>query len=360
MSKNVSIFAGRKALGLIRDNGFSPEMVEVVAGAAGGPKWLVLYHMDRFLFSSWLVPRTRPLYLIGSSIGAWRFSALCRKKPLQALDRFAEAYIGQTYARKPTAREVTEETVRIMDAFLDDEGVREILNHPFHRLNLLSVYCRRLASADAKPLLGPVILASALLNMIDRRFLKFFYKRALFYNPKNPPPFWNMNGFPPIRTPLDEKNLRSALLATGSIPLVMNRVKDIPGAPAGVYRDGGVVDYHLDIDFMRRKDKIVLYPHYRDRIVPGWFDKKLAGRKPGADRMAQVLMVSPSESFVSRLPLGKISDRNDFWLFKGRDRERIAYWKKVVEAGRQFAEDFAEVLESRRIRELARPMDCRN
>ncbi len=344
---------------MIRDNGLSPEMVEVVAGAAGGPKWLVLYHMDRFLFSSWLAPRTRPLYLIGSSIGAWRFSALCQKNPLEALDRFAEAYVGQTYDRKPTSRDVTEETIRIMDAFLDDDGVREILNHPYLRLNLLAVYCRHLTSVDAKAVLGPTILTSALLNMIDRRFLKLFFKRTLFYNPKNPPPFLNMNEFPPCRTPLDEKNLRSALLATGSIPLVMDRVKNIPGAPKGAYRDGGVIDYHLDIDFMRREDKIVLYPHYKDRIVPGWFDKRLPGRKPCANRMAQVLMVSPSESFVSKLPLGKISDRNDFLLFKGRDRERIRYWKKVVEAGRRLAEDFAEVLESGRIRELARPMDCR-
>lgn len=359
MSKNLNISAGKRALALIRDNGLAPDMVQVVAGAAGGPKWLILYHLDRFLFSSWIIPRISPLYLIGSSIGAWRFAALSQKDPAGALEKFLCAYLGQTYNSKPTPREVTEETIRIMDAFLDDNGIQEILNHSFLRLNLLAVYCRRLASVDAKAVLGPSIAISALLNMIDRRLLKCLFRRTLFYNPQSEPPFWNMNHFPPVKTPLNKNNLRSALLATGSIPLVMSRVKNIHGAPAGVYRDGGVIDYHLDIDFTRNKDKIVLYPHYTDRIVPGWFDKKLASRKPGADRMAPVLMVSPSESFVSKLPLGKISDRNDFWLFKGKDKERVEYWKNVVDMGRHLAEDFAESLESGRIRKLVRPMECR-
>ncbi len=34
--------AGSQALEIIRDEGLRPERVRVVAGAAGGPKWLVL------------------------------------------------------------------------------------------------------------------------------------------------------------------------------------------------------------------------------------------------------------------------------------------------------------------------------
>ena len=358
MAENLTVLAGKKALAKIRDSGLSPGMVDVVAGAAGGPKWLLLNRLDRFLVSSWFAGRTRPLHLIGSSIGAWRFAALSQQDPLKALDRFTEAYIGQTYEKKPSAQDVTDETQHIMDAYLDDEAVRHVLNHPYLRINLLAVYCRRLGCLDAKAALGPYVAASALANLVDRRFLRWFYKRALFYNPKTPPPFLHMNGFPTLRIPLDEANFRSALLATGSIPLVMSGVKSIPGAPRGVYRDGGVIDYHLDIEFSKRKDMIVLYPHYRDRIVPGWFDKKLHGRKPNAERMANVVMLAPSESFVSDLPYGKISDRNDFWLFKGKDRERIRYWKTVVDRGRLLAGEFEEAVESGRIRHMARPLCC--
>jgi hypothetical protein len=58
-----------------------------------------------------------------------------------------------------------------------------------------------------------------------------------------------LTGFPVHRVALDETNFRPALMATGSIPLVMSPVRKIPGAPDGAYWDGGVIDYHLDIPF---------------------------------------------------------------------------------------------------------------
>jgi hypothetical protein len=357
MSSNIEIFAGKKALSLIRNRGLEPDMVEVIAGAAGGPKWLILYHLDRFIFSSWITRRTRPLFLIGSSIGAWRFAALSQKDPLNSLQKFKDAYINQTYSTKPTPGEVTQETIRIMNTFLNDSGIDEILNHPYLRLNFMAVYCKSIVSWDHHSILGPAILASALLNLIDRRLLKWFYKRTLFYHSKSIPPFIKMNQFPILKAPLDQKNIRDALLATGSIPLVMKGVKNISGTTTGVYRDGGIIDYHLDIDFINREDKIVLYPHFMDHVIPGWFDKRLPHRKPDPNRMASVLMVSPSKDFVSKLPLGKISDRHDFFLFKGKDKERIEYWKKVVCMGKQLAEDFHDILGSGRIRHMVQPLD---
>jgi hypothetical protein len=274
------------------------------------------------------------------------------------LDKLAEAYINQTYIKKPSAFEVTEESIRILDAFLDNEAVSEVLLHPYLRLNLLAVHCRGPAASDFMPILGPSVAAAALLNVMDRRFLKLFFRRALFYNPVNPPPFMEMNQFQTLRVPLNEKNLRGALLASGSIPIVMSGIKNIPEAPRGMYRDGGVIDYHLDIDFRVGSDRIVLYPHYKNRIIPGWFDKKLTRRKPDSDRMSSVLMICPSEFFVSKLPHGKIPDRKDFQFFKGKDKERIEYWKTVLEMGRMLSEEFADAVESGKIRERVRPLAC--
>ena len=64
-------------------------MVDVVAGAAGGPKWLVLCGLDRAIFTSWIMERTRPVHLLGSSVGAWRFAALAQG--MDAYERFLEA-----------------------------------------------------------------------------------------------------------------------------------------------------------------------------------------------------------------------------------------------------------------------------
>lgn len=68
--------------------------------------------------------------------------------------------------------------------------------------------------------------------------------------------------------------LRDALLASGSIPLVLDAVTDIAGAPPGRYWDGGLVDYHLHLPYQREPD-LVLYPHFADHIVPGWLDKAM-------------------------------------------------------------------------------------
>lgn len=75
------------------------------------------------------------------------------------------------------------------------------------------------------------------------------------------------------------ENVLPVLLATASIPLVLNGVSAIPGAPAGLYRDGGLTDYHL-ANPLTGKEGIVLYPHFLPQVVPGWFDKSLSWRQP--------------------------------------------------------------------------------
>ena len=45
--------------------------------------------------------------------------------------------------------------------------------------------------------------------------------------------------------PLTAANLDSALLASATLPLIMQPVAGIPAAPPGAYWDGGLIDYHL-------------------------------------------------------------------------------------------------------------------
>jgi hypothetical protein len=136
----------------------------------------------------------------------------------------------------------------------------------------------------------------------------------------------------------------------------MQGIRAIPGAPAGIYRDGGAVDYHLDIPYGLAGRGIVLFPHYTDRIIPGWLDKKLVWRKPSPDNMADVLLAAPSPAFVRRLPLGKISDRNDFYRFAGDDRGRFDYWEQIVAAGKELAQDFAEAVTTGSVQERVKPL----
>ena len=359
MPENLVFLAGKKAYAIIKEKGLHPEMVKVIAGAAGGPKWLVLNHLDRILFSTWLKNRTEPLFLIGSSIGAWRFAAVSCSNPLQALKKFETAYLSQTYSERPVPREVTEETSRVRDAYLDTSGIQEILHHPYLRLNFMTVRCKWPNSAENKLLLGAGLFGAALSNVISRKSLKFFFERTLFYHPETAPPFFQKNDFPLQKVPLDKENLKPSLLASGSIPLLMSGITDIQGAAKGVYRDGGIIDYHMDIPFLNSEDEsIVLYPHFTDRIIPGWLDKKLTWRKPQPSNMENVLLVAPSKSFIASLPFHKIPDRTDFWTFNRKDEERIAYWKTVISRSELLGNEFIDTVESDRIKDLVQPMAC--
>lgn len=351
------IKAGPKALALIRDDGLRPERVRVMAGAAGGPKWLVLYHLDRLLFSSFFKTRTAPLHLIGSSIGAWRFAALSQPNPMAALDRFRDAYIHQTYATAPTAAEVTAESRNVMDRYLPEEAVADILAHPWCRMNLLTVRCRHLTDREDKAGMAMGLAGAVAANLIGRRYLGLFFERTLFHDPRDLPPLGDRDAIPFNRSALNSGNFKDVLLASGSIPLVMSGVSDIAGARPGIYRDGGMIDYHMDLPYRLPDDQIVLMPHYTDRIIPGWLDKKLTWRKPSKANMANVVMIGPTREFVQRLPNAKIPDRSDFKRYFQKDRERFAAWNKVVDMCRPPAEVFMELVESGRIREKVQLMD---
>ena len=355
MTDNLVILAGREALPLLRDEGLRPDRIKVMAGAAGGPKWLVLNGLDRAIFGHWFKDRTDPLFLVGASIGAWRFAAAARRDPLEGLQLFEEAYINQRYETRPSLEDIGRETERIHQHFLPDSALDEVLNHPVFRLNILTVRCKGPVTSERKAIQGLGFLAAIALNAVKREWLSVFFERVLLHDPRDKPPFFDMDQFPMHRVALEPRNLKPALAASGAIPMLMPGVRDIPGAPTGMYRDAGILDYHLDIPFLK-DDGLVLYPHFIPRIIPGWLDKNLSRRRPDPDHLSRVVLLAPSPEFVENLPHAKIPDRDDFWLFKESDDQRIKYWNTVREEGRRLADEFMEAVESGRIRDLVRPL----
>lgn len=356
MPSSIALWAGEKAFSRIKQGKITPDEIRVVAGAAGGPKWLVLSHLDRALFSSWLNLRNSPLFMIGSSIGAWRMAAVSAKNPVEAIRCFQEAYLEQAFGINPSIHKVNRVIEKALDKMLAFVGPEQILSHPWYRLNIMAVRCKGPAGSDNKTRLAPALVLAALGNTVARKSLKFLFERALFYDPRQTPPFFAMNEFPINQVPLCVENLKPALMASGSVPLIMPGVRNIPGAPDGVYRDGGIIDYHMNINFMSGGEGMVLFPHYAPHFAPGWLDKKLFWRKPKFSYMDQTLMVTPTKEFISRLPYGKIPDRTDFTRFAGNDKKRVEYWKMVIEMGRRLSDEFMEALETEKIGEMAKPI----
>ncbi len=346
--------AGARALARIRRAGLDAADVEIVPGAAGGPKGLGLAGLDQAIFGAWLPAAPRVRHLVGASIGAWRFAAACLDDPRAALAEFARLYTHQTYPRGAD-RGYVSRSARAMLAALFTGHEARVLSHPAYRLHVLVVRGRWPLVSDTPLATATGFGMAALANLFGRRHLARFVERVVFHDPRGPLPFLvegelaaaspgRSVGFDAFRThsvALDASNLGPALLASASIPLVLEGVSDIPGAPAGIYWDGGIADYHLHLPYSRAQG-LVLYPHFVDRIVPGWLDKGLPWRRAGGAWLDNVVLVSPSREYLKTLPHGKLPDRGDFRRFAGDEAGRMAYWRRAIAESERLAEAFLD------------------
>jgi len=340
-TRNLVFKAGPRAFDSIRRHGFSPDRIGTLAGASGGAKWLGLSQLDRVLIDSVLPTFEAPVHLVSTSIGAWRFACYAQPDPLAAIQRFEDAYIDQSYSDKPDIHEITAKSREILNVAIGERGVNNILEHPVLRTHIMTVRARNIAASENRLLLAASLILAASMNAISRSTLALFYERAMFFDARDLPPFFDVTGFPMQRIRIGVDNLEDAIVATGSIPLVLSGVRDIARAAPGVYRDGGVIDYHLDIPHSD-SDKLALFPHFFDHIVPGWFDKKLTWRRPNPIHVDRTILVSPSAEFVAKLPNAKIPDRTDF--VNHAPTERVQIWRKVVAECEALGEELNDVL----------------
>jgi hypothetical protein len=353
--KLLNIRAGPKALAHIKRGGLAPADIALVPAAAGGPKGLALNRLDRYLFADWLPSAPRKRHLIGASIGAWRMAAACMPDPRKALARLADLYCDQRYPWKPSREFVSRYCQNLLDSFVGD-AESAVLSHPHHRLVVLAVRGKSLLAKDGPRRAAAGFFAAALANSLSRRALGGLLDRTWFHDARDPAAVLPLTDFTTHEVPLSAANLKGALLASASIPLVLDAVSDIADAPAGSYWDGGIIDYHLHLPYPRA-DGLVLYPHFVDYIVPGWLDKAMPWRRARGEWLDNVIIVSPSREWIATLPQKKIPDRNDFKRFgpQGQDA-RVDYWKRVVAESERLGDAFAALVERGEIAALAQPI----
>ncbi|MDP2563754.1 patatin-like phospholipase family protein [Pseudoalteromonas marina] len=338
----IDIVAGKNAAKIINEQGFRPELFTSFLGASGGPKWFTLFGLDKYIFGEFFKNRTQPLNLIGSSAGAFRSACFAQNDPVAAIERLATSYSQTRYSsNKPTPAEITIKARALLEDVFGDNGVTEIINNPVFKAHFIVAKSNGFIASENKliQLLG--LSKSYMLNRVNRKLLGSQYERFIFGAPNSNLSITDSYNFKTQNIALNQTNLKDALLASGSIPLVMQGIKNIAGSPQGMYRDGGIIDYHFDVKI--NNPGLILYPHFNSDPKAGWFDKNLK-RKVAPQNYDNVVMITPSKEFVAGLPYGKIPDRNDFTDLDADTR--IKYWNTVFSETEKLAEAFDKDLDT--------------
>ncbi|AWL12115.1 hypothetical protein HMF8227_01642 [Saliniradius amylolyticus] len=351
----LDIYAGRTAYRALAEQGLKSELFDFMLGASGGPKWFVLAGLDRVIFPSFFAGRSRPLHALGSSAGAFRFACFAQSDPLAAINRLAEHYSHTVYSDRPDAAEISAKGRQLLTHVLGQTGVEEIIQNPVIKAHFIVARSRGLTRFERKEaqLLG--LLGAASGNALGRRQLRHFFERFVF-SADTELMLGDPSGITSQFVPLRSDNLQQALMASGSIPLVLEGVKDIAGAPPGMYRDGGIIDYHFDLTLQSttQQQGLVLYPHFWPKPAPGWFDKR-GRRQPHKASYDNVVMLVPSAEFIGSLPYGKIPDRKDFETMP--PEQRIPYWQEVIRRSDELGQAFVELTHRQDLTSVMRPIE---
>ncbi|MEE4662025.1 MAG: patatin-like phospholipase family protein [Halieaceae bacterium] len=340
MPDALSVYAGAEARRRLAESGWQPALFDTLVGASGGPKFLGLAGLDRVLFGEFLAGSSHSMHLMGSSIGCFRHAALAAREPMAALANLHRRYIAQRYdPADPRPRtEIVGELCRwVLDGYLADEDIALLCRHPRFITHIVTARGRGPNSAANALGQASGMFAAGVSNAMNRKLLQGWFQRVVFSRDGFEDLDFEFDDFATLHVPLTPANAREAILASGSIPFLMPGERDIAGAPAGHYWDGGIVDYHFDFSKHRGKG-LVLYPHFRAAITPGWFDKFLPWRKTPADLLDKVVLLCPSDAYLATLPQGKIPDRSDF--SKMEQEARIRYWQTCADASDALGEAF--------------------
>jgi hypothetical protein len=340
--KGLEVRVGKVAAKRLEAEGWHADLVDGLIGASGGPKWLILGRLDQVIIGDLLVGRSRPLDAVGSSIGSWRHAAMAQPDPLAAFKQFEAAYLSQHYASaKPTVPEITEVAFWLMRSLLGEEGERHVADHPWLRSHIVTARGKGLTGRKPGPGLILGMGIAALGNAINRSSLHASFQRVVFASEGATQLTPLLDGFSTQYVELHKDNVFNALMASGAIPYVFEGVYEIDGAGRGAFWDGGIIDYHFDIERLP-KDQIWLYPHFSKRTTTGWFDKSLPWRSDQCLSVDQVVMICPSDEFLEQLPFQKIPDRRDFGKIPEPIRE--TYWRHCVKESQRLADEFHELI----------------
>jgi hypothetical protein len=340
--------AGAIALDIIRKRGLSPSELQCIIMPAIGPKWLVLAGFDRALIEhGWLHGHAARTLLLGASVGAWRALALAARDPLRTHAALLDAYCEQRFTHDDDPAAISASYRSLLRRVFSDEDLAHATAHPQLDLAIVTARARGFLSFDAQPKLQALGLGSAaVLNALGASTRRWFFERVVFDTCIGSARHAALLQAPGCtRVALTVQNTLDAALASGTVPLYMQLVRDVALAPPGAYLDGGFSDYHVNRSVAGGEGIGLLMLHQR-RIIPSWLDKFVPWRRAPAAAHARLLLVHPTAEFVRSLPGAAIPTRDDFERFVDEPEARIARWRSVAARSAELAATLLQDVES--------------
>ena len=346
MLNPLEIRAGRVARSLL-ERGWDWNLFDVVLGASAGPRWLALSGLDPVLFQHLGQGRTRPLHLLGSSSGAWRFLAYCQADPARALSRLEEAYIEADWNHKRSLDEIRGSAQGILDAYLGEKKSQErVLRQEPFRLHVVTSHCRGPLASERRWAQSLGLVAVALLAGVHRRAAGSLCQRWLFSDPRDPLPAL-LDDIATRRIALTPSNLPPVILASGAIPLVLPGVRGL--SETGCLRDGGLVDYHFH-HVRLKAPGLILYPHFANTMWPGWLDAPRWRHRLSDEVTSRLVVICPTAEWIAALPGSALPDRLDGISMAPEERRRR--WWEVARRSQALGDALEATVRSSRVLDL--------
>ncbi|KNC99759.1 uncharacterized protein SPPG_09257 [Spizellomyces punctatus DAOM BR117] len=194
-------------------------------------------------------------WLVGSSTGAMRFMALIGSlvsTERNLTEELMKHYCWMQYNAGDTPQILRPMMDQLYRLVAPPDLMSDILTHPQFRLAIIVSNIRDSYQQLPDWALRAVLGCYAVGNLVNERALTGLCERIVFYSGDEVPKFL-ANGFGGENNTrfvkLVKENVYEVLHGTTCIPFVQERCESIPGAGEGLYLDGALTDYMLNVQF---------------------------------------------------------------------------------------------------------------
>jgi hypothetical protein len=244
-----------------------------------------------------------------------------------------DQYCDMYYKNGDTCDVLHPMMLEMFDIVSPDLVLEESLDHATFKVGIMVSELRYPFSLLPMLLLRPFLVLVILLHLLLPSLIEnLFFKRLCFFSGDSLPPFLELDGAVEFHK-LTVENCKQVLHATTSVPLVSKPCTFIHSVGAGVYFDGGITDYYLNLKVKNANGLLLGDLHPTAPIYRSALDQFLPwARHLPDDYFEHVSVIRPTNEFV-RL-LGRSLPSVKDWFSKDfiqNPKKRKDFWNLVYD-----------------------------